>query len=68
MCNVINIETREALMKFLCQIIEKSKIDNLADKIMSYPSGTDFIFVCRQFDPDDPGLGHRQQVIRVFHN
>lgn len=63
--NIIDIHSRKELINFLQKIIAKSEISTLADKIMSHPSGTDYIFVCRQYDPH---LGHRQQVIRVFHN
>ena len=53
------------LENFLQSIMDKSKISETLKKILSYPSGTIIIFVCRQ---RDPLLGHRQQSIRVFHN
>lgn len=65
MSDVLDIHSRDELIKFLKNIIAENEISELADKILSHPSGTNFIFVCRQFDPN---LGHRQQVIRVFHN
>lgn len=68
MNKVLEIHSRAELVNFLHSIIAESEISSLADKILSHPSGTDFIFVCRQYDPNDPGLGHRQQVIRVFHS
>ena len=68
MSNVLEMHSREELIQFLQNIIADDKIPDLADKILSYPSGTDFIFVCRQIDPDDPCLGHKQQVLRIFHN
>ena len=68
MDDILDIHSREELVKFLQNIVAENEINDLVNKILSYPSGTNFIFVCRQFDPDDPGLGHRQQVIRVFHN
>lgn len=66
--NKIRVHGREELVKFLQGIIDERKVNRLAEKLMSYPSGTEFIFVCRQFDPYDQGLGHRQQAIRVFHS
>lgn len=65
MNKVLEIHSRAELERFLCDIIAENEIATLADKILSYPSGTNFIFVCRQYDPD---LGHRQQEVRVFHN
>ena len=65
MNNVLDVHSRVELIKFLQSIITENEISDLADKILSYPSGTNFIFVCRQFDQN---LGHRQQVVRVFHN
>ena len=65
MSNTIDIHSREELVEFLQNIIAENEISTLADKILSHPSGTSFIFVCRQYDPN---LGHRQQVVRVFHN
>lgn len=61
----LDIHTRGELVKFLQNIVVENEISTLVDKILSHPSGTTFIFVCRQFDRD---LGHRQQVVRVFHN
>ena len=65
MNKILEIHSRVELVNFLHKLIAESEISTLADKILSYPSGTDFTFVCRQFDPD---LGHRQQTVRVFHN
>ena len=65
MNRVLEIHSRVELVKFLRRIIAESEIPALVDKILSHPSGTDFTFVCRQYDPD---LGHRQQTVRVFHN
>ena len=64
MNKVLEIHSREELVKFLHKIIEE-ETSTLADKILSYPSGISFIFVCRQYDPV---LGHRQQEVCVFHN
>lgn len=60
-----DIHSREELEDFIQKTVGKEAIPELVDKILSHPSGTSFIFVCRQYDPD---LGHRQQSIRVFHN
>ena len=50
MNKVLEIHSREELVKFLHKIIEE-ETSTLADKILSYPSGISFIFVCRQYDP-----------------
>lgn len=59
-----DIHSREELEDFIHKTVGKEAIPELVDKILSHPSGTSFIFVCRQYDPV---LGHRQQSIRVFH-
>lgn len=63
--DIIDIHSREELIDFLRKIFDESRIPDLADKILSLPSGEYVTFVCRQYDPR---LGHRQQAIRVFHN
>lgn len=65
MDNIKDFHSIEELENFLQSIMDKSKISETLKKILSYPSGTFIIFVCRQ---RDPLLGHRQQSIRVFHN
>lgn len=65
MNKVLEIHSRVELVNFLHNIIAEGEIPALVDKILTHPSGTDFIFVCRQFEPD---FGHRQQAVRVFHN
>lgn len=60
-----DIHSREELEDFIQKTVGKEAIPELVEKILSHPSGTSFIFVCRQYDPD---LGHRQQEVRVFHN
>ena len=70
MSEIIDIHSREELTKFLRSIIDDdSRISNLADEILSQPSGELISFVCRQADDLPPqDLRHKQQVIRIFHN
>lgn len=63
--DIIDIHSREELIDFLQKIIDESEIPDIANKILSQPSGEYVTFFCRQYDPH---LSHRQQVIRVFHN